>query len=125
MTARGRRSTMPWSTSNNKSVVAGERFFLVRQATGRGIIGAGSTISDVFLGPHWDGSDAEVKSVTVEFEILLPIADALPIDDLEAADLGIKWNRIQASGIRVPPDAAARLEMLWRRHLTELGFYSD
>jgi hypothetical protein len=40
---------------------------------------------------------------------------------LEAARLGVKWDRVQASGIGVPEESVRRLEELWHRHLVRHG----
>lgn len=110
---------MDWSTGNNKSIVAGSRVFLLRQAVDRGIIAAGYTASGVFEDSHWSGSGANAKYAQVEFEVVLSVQDVLSIEKLEEARLGISWNHVQASGIQVPAQAVRRLEELWDSHLSE------
>ena len=110
-----------WSTGNNRSIQPGDRVFLLRQSSERGLIGAGYSTSEVYTGPHWDGSDKEARYAYVDFETILPVEDVLRIKELESAKLGINWNRIQASGISVPADSLPDLETIWLEHLTRLG----
>ncbi len=109
-----------WSTGNNQSIQPGDRVFLLRQAIDRGIIGAGYTTSEVYLGPHWDRSDKQSRYVHVDWETILRVQDVLTNEALDHANLGVNWNRIQASGISVPADSVEILEQLWRDHLAAL-----
>lgn len=68
-----------WSTGNNKSIRPGERFFLFRQGSERGIIGAGRTTSYVYHDEHWDDASQDGKYVDVQWDTLLPIELVLPI----------------------------------------------
>jgi len=110
-----------WSTGNNGSILAGERVFLLRQATERGIIGAGHTTSEVYQAPHWDGSGKQARYVQADWETILSVEDVLPIEALENARLGVKWNYVLASGNSVPTQSVESLEALWREHLAVLG----
>lgn len=118
---RGQPAEDRWSTGNNKSIRPGDRFFLLRQATDRGIIGSGTMTSKVFEDRHWDGADRTAKFVTIRFDHLLPIEDVLPLELLISAVPEVSWNRIQGSGISVPSAAAGRLEQLWFSHLEGIG----
>lgn len=116
----GRPVSMRWSTGNNRSMRHGDRIFLLRQATDRGIIAAGHTTSDVFQDQHWDRTDKQANFVDVEFEHVLPCDWRLSIEELKQIDSGIAWDRIQASGITVPEAAAGVLDEFWRKHLMKL-----
>ena len=110
-----------WSTGNNQSIQPGERVFLLRQAIDRGIIGAGYTTSEVFLGPHWSSPEKQSRYVHVDWETILGVQEVLTNEALDHANLGVNWNRIQASGVSVPADSVEILEKLWRDHLAALN----
>jgi 5-methylcytosine-specific restriction protein A len=119
---RARSLEFTWSSGNNKSIVRGERVFLLRQHSDLGIIGSGTTTSNVFTGPHWTDSRRKLNTVEFRFDDLLPVSDVLPTTQLERLVPEVRWKRIQASGIQVkPPEAAGRLEELWRTHLQRIG----
>ena len=61
----------PWSTGNNRSILAGERVYLYRQATNQGIIASGYTTSAVYLDMHWDGSGRQAGYAKVDFDTVL------------------------------------------------------
>lgn len=116
--AEGEVISENWSTGNNRSIQAGERVFLFRVGSERGVIGAGFTTSEVFFGKHWDDPKKQASYVSVDFETLLSVDDILPDSVLENSDLDVKnWNRIQAGGISVPPE----IEEIWQSHLRKLG----
>ncbi|MDM7999699.1 MAG: HNH endonuclease [Dehalococcoidia bacterium] len=113
-----------WSTGNTKSVVVGDRLFLLKQGQEpRGIMGSGWATSDVFRDDHWDSVRAaagdKANYVNVDFDSLVAPDAVLPVSDLVQADpLGsVHWNSMPASGFGLSDDAAEAMEQLWREHL--------
>jgi len=106
-----------WSSGNTRRIAPGDRVFLLRQGTDRGIIGVGHTTSGSKQTAHWDESRQGEKSwcVNWQIEILLPTADRLPIAELLATDLGVPWNNLVASGVQVPEGSEQRDRCIWRR----------
>lgn len=111
----------PWSSGNTRSIAGGDRLFLLRQSTDRGLIASGFAISDVYPDTHWNPERSDpAHYVRVRFDRVLPIPDVLPLERLADAVGGVHWNRVQASGISVPEEAAPALEQLWQNHLQSL-----
>ncbi|WP_433046977.1 hypothetical protein [Dactylosporangium sp. CS-033363] len=59
----------------------------------------------------WDATFARV-----EFDVLLPLGDRIPVEVLRAVVPGVPWDHLQGSGVAVKPPAANDLERLWRDH---------
>ena len=115
-----------WSCGRSKSIRAGDRVFLLRQGSEpRGIVASGSVTSDEPLtGPHWSGDGRSALYVAARFDVLLhserePILPRSSLDSGVLAD--VHWDT-QVGGIKIPPDAAAELEELWRAFLVERGY---
>jgi 5-methylcytosine-specific restriction protein B len=112
-----------WSTGNTRRVARGDRFFLLKQGEGdRGIIGAGTAVSDVFDAPHFL-DDRRSKGdtalyVTCAFDTLLRLTREviLPIEELQDKIPEVHWAPL-ASGISVPTTAAEKLEDMWHAHI--------
>jgi 5-methylcytosine-specific restriction enzyme A len=123
VTRRGKLFPTGWSCGNTKSIVSGDRVFLFRQHTQRGIISSGYATSDVYEGERWNPSLKRKKALRVDYksDTLLPVEQRLPVEELVTADLGVPWNNLMASGVSVPDEDARRLEKLWRRHLFQVG----
>lgn len=113
--------TDQWSTGNRTNIYAGERVYLMRQGDHQGLIGSGYTISDGFVGEHWDGSARPMNAVYVDLDIILPVKEVLNVTELSNNDLGIKWNSIYASGNSVPVESASKLEAIWQDHLKSIS----
>ncbi len=115
-----------WSCGRSKRLRAGDRVFLLRQgAEPRGIVASGFVTSDEpFEDEHFTDEGRLALYVLARFDMLLhpsrePI---LPRSRLASGALAeVHWDS-QASGITIPPDAAAELEDLWRAFLTERGY---
>lgn len=122
-TKGGRLFPSQWSVGKTKRIVPGDRLFLVRQDTDRGIIGSGYATTEVFEDAHWDKSRSGETALYVEYQsdTLLPTDQRLSIEALEEAKLGVHWNNLMASGTTVPEEHCGRLEKLWERHLTKIG----
>ncbi|MCD4726593.1 MAG: HNH endonuclease [Pirellulales bacterium] len=125
-TKKGRLFPSRWSCGNTKRIVPGDRLFLLRQVAERGIIGSGYATSKVFEDEHWDSSRKDEIALYVDYQsdTLLPVHERLPIEQLEAADLGVHWNYMPASGISVPEKSALQLERLWKEHLVRIGWHT-
>ncbi len=121
-TQRGERPLARWSSGNRRNIEEGARVFLMRQGTERGIIGSGITVREGYAGEHWDNdSGRQANFVDVEWDTILDATDVLPIEKLEQADLGVRWNNLYASGVQVPDGSVPQLEKLWADHLAAIG----
>ncbi len=110
-----------WSTGNRTKIHPDERFFLFRQHTHRGIIGSGITTSDGFRDVGWRDGLSMANYVGVQFDMLLPIDEIMPIERLQELMPTFRWGYLQASGVAIPSSDAERVEQLWRTHLERLG----
>jgi 5-methylcytosine-specific restriction protein A len=110
-----------WSTGNNRSIVPGERVYLIRQAIDRGIVGSGVTTSAVERGVHWTDPDKTCNYVEVDWDILLWPQQGLPTATLLEAMPEYDWDRIQASGTSVPSKYLETFQRLWVEHLASVG----
>jgi 5-methylcytosine-specific restriction protein A len=121
-TARGDTPLEAWSVGvRRRGVSRGDRAFLLRQHRDRGIVAAGQFTSDVYPGPHWDGTAREASYADAEWDTWLPVADRLSIDLVTSQVPEMRWDRLQASGVQLPEAQARSLERLWEAHLQGLG----
>ncbi|QDU80506.1 HNH endonuclease [Polystyrenella longa] len=118
----GRIVNKSWSAGVRRKVEIGDSVYLFRQSSERGIIASGRTKSSVYEGDHWDGSGRRANLVNVDFDHILPISDVLPADELNDANLGVKWINIQASGSSIPEESVDPLKTLWEDHLIRIGY---
>ncbi|OJF10085.1 hypothetical protein [Couchioplanes caeruleus] len=117
-TVRGR-----WSSGSRRSgTEPGDRVYLLRQRTDRGIVASGRLTDGIIVaGPHWAGDPRRATYyLEVSWDRVLPVADRLPLDDLLHEVPRHNWNHIFASGQRVRPPSDAALDRLWVRHLRDL-----
>ena len=123
VTGRGKLFPTGWSCGNTRSIVSGDRVFLFRQHTQKGIIGSGFATSNVYEGERWNPSRKRKKQLRVDYksDTLLPVEQRLPVEELMTADLGVPWKNLRASGMRVPDENSPRLDKLWQRHLIQIG----
>lgn len=110
-----------WATGNRKTgIEPGDRVFLLRQgAEPRGMIGSGTAASRIFPAVHWDRkrADEDANYILIDWDTLLLPKDGLPHALLVShITEGGEW-RPQAGGWVLPPQAAAKLEILWAAHL--------
>ena len=121
-TTLGKLFSGRWSSGNRKSIHPGDRLFLVRQGSERGLIGSGVATSESYYDAHWDKSrDTDALYVNCQFDTLIDADDRLPVEQLLQTDLGVPWNNLYASGVRVPDKSVKRLERLWQQHLVRIG----
>lgn len=106
-----------WSCVS-KSVVAGDRVFLLRQGKEpRGIFAAGVATSSPYPAENWDGSGREKQFVGVRWDpaqrsSLDPILSRAALDTPALRDM--HWGT-QSSGIAIPDRVASALETAWTR----------
>lgn len=124
ITASGGVAHGQWSTgSRSGGIDPGDRVFLVRQGTQRGVVGAGIATSRVFLDHHWDKDrDDLAHHVATDWSIVLDISDRLPVEKLLTRVPQIPWNHLQGSGVRVSDDAERRLHKEWDQHLARIAY---
>lgn len=108
--------TRKW-VCRNKAAGLGDRVFLMRQGVEpRGIFGAGRGASAVFDDAHFDtakaakGEEAPYIDVTLDAFFVEPIIERARLlqPDLRAGN----WST-RRSGILLPEEVAARLELVW------------
>ena len=108
-----------WSSGNSKRPRPGDRFFQLRQGVEpKGIIGSGWITSQPRLAAHFAETGQRARYVGVRWDCLVDFETTGPLgrEALAGGLLGaVNWNT-QASGIQIPPEAAAELEELWRKH---------
>ena len=110
-----------WSCGNNKSIVPGDRIFLIKIGTEpKGIVGAGFATTTSFTDRHWSGENKEAFYIDIDFEVLLnpdkePI---LTLEILKTDKLSTQNWTPQASGISVRPELVDELEAVWFDFLT-------
>ena len=108
-----------WSCGVNKSIVTGDRIFLIRLGEEpRGIVASGHAATGVFESPHWNPERARKgersKRIYIEFDkILNPENEQiLPIPELKSIAPDYCWSA-QGSGINIPPRIAEEIEKHW------------
>jgi hypothetical protein len=122
----GKLVSRRWSCGNRTNIVPGDRLFLMRQGTDRGLISSGYATSESYEDEHWDESrDDQALYVDYKSEMLLKTDDRLPIEGLLREGLGVPWNNLYGSGVAVPVEWAPRLEQIWQDHLVNLGRQPD
>src|SRR5262245_30130644 len=68
-TASGQIVEGNWSTGNRRSLIKrGDRAFLLRQHSERGIIASGEFTSPVYPDEHWDESGREANYAKIKWE---------------------------------------------------------
>lgn len=117
--ARGEPYEISWSSGNTKGIEIGDRLFMLRQHTDRGIVAAGHAASGCFQDKHWDGSDRVANYVTFRVEHIVPPKRQLPIEQL-LSETNFTWNDMPASGMSIPPSEAELVEQLWSEHVAGL-----
>ena len=126
--AEAGQSKRRWSCGRSKSIIEGDRVFLLRQRVEpRGVIGSGWVSRGSYEDKHWDSKLAAVgkkaRFVRISFDVLLD-ADTEPIlgrGKLDKNILGqMHWDT-QASGISIPSNVATQVEKEWMQFLNTSG----
>ncbi|MCR4894865.1 MAG: hypothetical protein K5911_09050 [Eubacteriales bacterium] len=110
-----------WTCGANKSIVPGDRIFLIRLGEEpKGMIASGYAVSPVFEGTHWDPdkrvAGIEARRVYIRFDKILDVdTGILDINELKRIDGYMCWSS-QSSGISIPDEVAACLELSWEKY---------
>ena len=111
-----------WSVGNRKQgVEIGDRGYLIRQQSLRGVVGSGRFASTVFQDRHWERTGQRANYADIEWDMVVGLDDRLPIEALRKQIRSVNWDRLQASGVVVADEDGAKLGELWRNHCTALG----
>ena len=120
-TRKGQKFEAGWTCGITKSIVPGDRIFLLRQKSERGIIQSGHATSQVYKARvTYLGKGKKSPYVDYDSDALLPVHQRLRIEELVGNIDGVAWNNIMGSGISIPEECAFRLEDLWKKHLQEV-----
>lgn len=115
--ASGRSLSDRWGVGIRKSgIAAGDRAFLVRQRRERGIVASGFFLGEIYTAEHWEDPARLSTYADVRWDILLPVADRLPVSDLRQSVPMVAWDHLQGSGVLVASPGDRRLEQVWSRH---------
>jgi 5-methylcytosine-specific restriction protein A len=124
-TAAGRAWPDNWTVGVRRGGISpGDRAFLYRQHRNRGLVASGTFTSSVQDGEHWEDAGRAVRLAQLDWETVLDHKDRLSVEVLKTEIPEVKWDRIQGSGIAVPPIAAPRLADMWARHTSAVIFRS-
>lgn len=113
-----------WSCGVTKKILPGDRVFLIKLGSHKptGIMASGYAVSSSFQAPHYSLASKSANYTDLRYDILLNPSEEMLLarDRLEDELPDVRWSP-QASGITIPPDAAARLEELWVKHIADIG----
>lgn len=120
-TRSGKSIVQRWSCANS-SAATGDQVFLLRVGSHpKGIIAAGTVVSDSYEAAHWDaekaGEGASSRYVDVEFIRVLNPDDEAIVTEQDLSRIVVdkqEWSP-QQSGIEIKKRSAAVLQQLWER----------
>jgi 5-methylcytosine-specific restriction protein A len=119
--ALGAQVDEPWSVGGRRhGITPGDRAFLLRVGSERGLVGSGWFTSALYWDRHWDNSGRDTPYARVRWDTLLHPEDRLSIEPLKQGVPSVTWDRLQASGVEVPPDGVDNLENLWDQHVDDV-----
>lgn len=119
---QGEIVTLRWSTGVSKSIVSGDRVFLIKQAVlPKGIVASGVVKTHVFQAENWKDSTKQANYVMIDFDTVLDKESVLPRAELPE---GVHWDT-QGGGITIPAAAASMLEARWQEWLDRIRFRSQ
>ncbi len=116
-----------WTCGNTRRIIPGDRLYIIRLGVKpRGIFASGKAVSGVLESEHWVESKRArgqlMRYVELHLDVLLD-SDREPIfpyeklmDDFPQ----VRWSP-RSSGMSIPDEIAAQLEIEWERFLTETG----
>jgi 5-methylcytosine-specific restriction protein A len=118
-----------WSSGVSKRLQKGDRFFLIRLGEEpRGIFASGSIVKGSFEDLHWEKEKSLLGETTnyveIRYDTLInPDTDpVLPRDLLNMPPLSeMHWDT-QMSGVHIPENVAAELEILWNNFRNSIDF---
>lgn len=109
-----------WDVLEHEKARRGDRFVFVKVGYEKptGIVGVGSFTSDPYVSEDWSGQGRQIYYMDMRWESLVrPDSDKLlKTEDLLAAIPEVAWAKGH-SGTEVSPDAAAKIDALWQKHL--------
>jgi hypothetical protein len=122
-TLRGQPVVGRWSTGQHRRGTSpGDVLYWLRQGPDRrGVVGSGVAVSEVFQDVHYDDPTRQANYVEHAWDVLLPVEDRLPTEDLLHLVPRVPWNFLMGSGYRLPPHSEALLARTWAEHLGSLG----
>ena len=125
VTTLGDKYIDKWAVGSRKSgIQPGDRAFLLRQKKERGIVASGYFTSEIWVGDHWDGSGRTTTYAYIEWDVIHPPTDRLPIEQINNEISQVTWDRFQGSGNQVSLEAASKLESLWKTHSKNVMFHT-
>lgn len=110
-----------WTCGINKSILPGDRIFLIRLGVApKGMVASGYAISPVFEGTHWNpekrAAGKKARRIYIRFDKILDVDKGiLEMDDLKQIGPSMHWST-QSSGISIPDETASRLELVWKQY---------
>lgn len=124
-TAAGRTWPGRWSVGVRRhDIKPGDRAFLMRQGSERGLVASGEFTSEIFVEPHWDGSGRPAGYAKIDWDAVLPVEDRLPVEDLKHEVPGVFWDRLEGAGVAVPESSEGALESAWAEHVRGVPYRS-
>jgi hypothetical protein len=121
-TLRGEPVVGRWSTGRNRRrISAGDVLYWLRQGPDRrGVVGSGRAVGEVFQDVHYDDPARVANYVEHGWDVLVPVDDRLPTEELLHVVPRVPWNFLQGSGYQVPAHSEALLARTWAEHLEAL-----
>ena len=117
-TLRGEPVVGRWSTGQNRRrITPGDTLYWLRQGSRRGLIGSGRAVSEVFQDVHYGDNRKLANYVEHAWDLILPVDDRLPTEELLHVVPRIPWNFLQGSGYQVPEATEALLARVWDEHV--------
>jgi 5-methylcytosine-specific restriction protein A len=112
-----------WSTGGRKGgIVPGDRFFMFRLSTQRGIVASGTFTTGIELVDRRYHAEWGPCRAGISVDRWVSESQRLTDEDLLHSIPEVTWKRLQASGVAVKSPAAARkLHALWEKHLADGG----
>ena len=110
-----------WTCGTNKSIMPGDRIFLIRLGVApKGMVASGYAISPVFEGTHWNpekrAAGKKARRIYIKFDKMLDIDKGiLEMDELKQIGASMHWSS-QCSGISIPEETASKLEQAWEQY---------
>ena len=122
-TLRGEPVVGRWSTGQNRRRIApGDVLYWLRQGPDRrGLVGSGRAVGEIFRDVHYDDPRRLANYVEHAWDVILPVEDRLPTEELLHVVPGVVWNHLQGSGYQVPGSCEELLARTWAEHLAALG----
>lgn len=113
-----------WSCGVTKKIQPGDRVFLIKLGSEEptGLLASGYALSAPFSEGHFTDPRRKALYIKLRYDVLLnpEKEELLSREVLKASLPEVHWSP-QASGITIPADSAAKLEEMWKAHLSGRG----